>query len=396
MDRLKSLYSKCVSVNYVFYYISVLSMIFGKSLGLYSGNKEYALILVFSMLFLGLKLVFTRYSVKEFIFVAAIIAYSLIIYLTTGYYTFAISVLVVSGAKGVDAKELLKSMLFIKIVCLLVLFSASSLGIIANKVVDQYTDGMAYSFGYQSPNEFMQNIFMIVAIMFYVWFEKVNILHFAFSAYAFYGVYRVTNSKTGMLLGFCFLFAMLVVKIIDKLGKHGEKLKQIVTALTIPTSVLCFVGTMVASVKFDAGNKILFTIDQMITGRLRIQHQYWLNYGFSVFGKDISKAAMRFDGVQINNGFLDNNYWCSFYKYGFVTEAIFLAFLVLGSYYYYKKKEYNAVIIINLLCLYGLMEDFMINAFVNPFLIFIAAGLFAFSDILPKRGKKVEESSNNN
>lgn len=140
--------------------------------------------------------------------------------------------------------------------------------------------------------------------------------------------------------------------------------------LAIPTSFLCFVGTFVVSVVFDVNNRFMFIFDQLVSGRLKIQHQYWLNYGFSLLGKDISRAAARWDGVQINNGFLDSNYWCSFYKYGFVSVMLFIAFLVMASLYFHKKKNYNIVIILNTLCIYGLMEDFLISSIVNPFLPF--------------------------
>ena len=210
----------------------------------------------------------------------------------------------------------------------------------------------------------------------YLNYKKLNILHFLLSIYAFYAVYRVTNSTTGFMLGMFLVFVFLCLKLFDRLGKPGYVLKKTIGAAVIPTSLLCFIGTFVMSVFFDVNNKFMFMLDQLITGRLKIQHQYWLNYGFSLLGKDISRAAARWDGVQINNGFLDSNYWCSFYKYGFVTEMFFIACLVFASWYFYKKKNYNLTIIINTLCLYGLMEDFLISSVVNPFLLFVAFAIY--------------------
>ena len=137
------------------------------------------------------------------------------------------------------------------------------------------------------------------------------------------------------MLGIFLLIVFLCLKLFDRFGKRGQKLKQIVSMLAIPTSFLCFVGTFVVSVVFDVNNRFMFIFDQLVSGRLKIQHQYWLNYGFSLFGKDISRAAARWDGVQINNGFLDSNYWCSFYKYGFVSVMLFIAFLVMASLYFH-------------------------------------------------------------
>lgn len=377
MNKIRRLYTWAVDNNDIFYYVSFLSLVFAKTLGFYSGDMEYKLIMIFAMGCLGLKLLFTRYTAKEIIVMAVIGLYAVFIYLKTGYITFTITVLTLLGLKDIDVRHLLGKVLFVKLICMAVLVSASTAGIVGNVVRDQYEDGLTYSYGFQNPNDFMVNVFIAVALMFYLNYRKLNILHFLLSAYAFYAVYCVTNSTTGLMLGIFLLVVFLCLKLFDRLGKAGYSIKKFISAAVIPTSLLCFIGTFLMSVFFDVNNKVMFTLDQLVTGRLKIQHQYWLNYGFSILGKDISKAAARWDGVQINNGFLDSNYWCSFYKYGFVTEMLFIASLVFASWYFYKKKNYNIVIIINVLCVYGLMEDFLISSIVNPFLLLVAYAIYA-------------------
>ena len=377
MNRIKIIYKWAVDNNYIFYYISFLSLVFAKTLGFYSGDTEYKLIMIFAMGCLGLKLMFTRYTLKEAAVMAVIGLYAVFIYLKTGYITFTITVFTLLGIKDIDVRHLMSKVLFVKLICMAVLVSASAAGVVGNYVKNQFEDGLTYSFGYHNPNDFMVNVFMTVTLMFYLNYKKINGLHFLLSAYAFYVVYLVTNSTTGFLLGNFLLIAFLCLKLLDRLGRVGYALKKFISAAVIPTSLFCFIGTFLISVFFDVNNKIMFMLDQFVTGRLKIQHQYWLNYGFSLLGKDISRGAARWDGVQINNGILDNNYWCSFYKYGFVTVMIFIACLMFASWYFYKKKNYNLVIIINVICLYGLMEDFLISSIVNPFLLLMAYTLYA-------------------
>ena len=389
MTGIKKIINWAYTNNDVFYYISFLSLVFAKTLGFYSGDMEYKLIMAFSMLFLGLKLLFTKYTLKEVMIMAIVGLYAMFIFVKTGYVTFTITILTVLGLKNVDIPDLMKKTLFVRIICISVLVTASVSGIVGNAVKDQFEDGLTYSYGFQSPNEFMVNIFITVALILYLNYKKLNILHFLLSIYAFYAVYRVTNSTTGFMLGMFLVFVFLCLMLFDRLGKAGYVLKKIIGAAVIPTSLLCFIGTFVMSVFFDVNNKFMFMLDQLITGRLKIQHQYWLNYGFSLLGKDISRAAARWDGVQINNGFLDSNYWCSFYKYGFVTEMFFIACLVFASWYFYKKKNYNLTIIINTLCLYGLMEDFLISSVVNPFLLFVAFAIYDAAGLNRKQSGEV-------
>lgn len=386
MDRIKKVTGWAYRNNDIFYYFSFLSLVFAKSLGFYSGNTEYRIIMMFSMLCLGLKLVFTRYSVKELLIMGAIAAYAVFIYLKTGYITFTITVVTLLGAKDIDVHDLMKKVLFVRLICMTVLVSASMAGIIGNYVKDQFDDGLTFSYGFQNPNDFMVNVFVNIALIFYLNYKKLNILYFLLSAYAFYAVFCVTKSTTGLMLGIFLLIVFLCLKLFDRFGKRGQKLKQIVSMLAIPTSFLCFVGTFVVSVVFDVNNRFMFIFDQLVSGRLKIQHQYWLNYGFSLLGKDISRAAARWDGVQINNGFLDSNYWCSFYKYGFVSVMLFIAFLVMASLYFHKKKNYNIVIILNTLCIYGLMEDFLISSIVNPFLLLAAYAVYQIFEENKSRG----------
>ncbi len=389
MTGIKKIIDWAYKNNDVFYYISFLSLVFAKTLGFYSGDKEYMIIMAFAMVCLGLKLLFTKYTLKEIIVMGIVGLYAVFIYLKTGYVTFTIMILTVLGLKNIDVLDLMKKVLFVRIICISVLVTASVAGIVGNAVKDQFEDGLTYSYGFQSPNEFMVNIFITVALILYLNYKKLNILHFLLSIYAFYAVYRVTNSMTGFMLGMFLVFVFLCLKLFDRLGKPGYIIKKVISAAVIPTSLLCFIGTFVMSVFFDVNNKFMFMLDQLITGRLKIQHQYWLNYGFSLLGKDISRAAARWDGVQINNGFLDSNYWCSFYKYGFVTEMFFIACLVFASWYFYKKKNYNLTIIINTLCLYGLMEDFLISSVVNPFLLFVAFAIYDAAGLNRKQSGEV-------
>lgn len=388
MNNVKRLMGWAYRNSDVFYYFSFLSLVFAKSLGFYSGNTEYRIIMVFSMLCLGIKLVLTKYTLKEIIVMAAIALYAVFIYLKTGYITFTITVVTLLGAKNIDVYDLMKKVLFVRLICMTVLISASTAGIVGNFVKDQYDDGLTYSFGFQNPNDFMVNVFVNVALIFYLNYKKLNVLYFLLSAYAFYAVYCVTKSMTGMMLGVFLLVVFLFLKIFDRLGNVGNKIKQIISAAVVPTSLWCFIGTFIVSAVFDVNNRFMFTLDQLVSGRLKIQHQYWLNYGFSLLGKDISRGAARWDGVQINNGFLDSNYWCSFYKYGFVSVMIFIVFLVAASWYFHKKKDYNVVIIINTLCIYGLMEDFLISSIVNPFLLLAA---YAVYSMLEERKRSVKE-----
>lgn len=388
MNNVKRLMGWAYRNSDVFYYFSFLSLVFAKSLGFYSGNTEYRIIMVFSMLCLGIKLVLTKYTVKEIVVMAAIALYAVFIYLKTGYITFTITVVTLLGAKNIDVYDLMKKVLFVRLICMTVLISASTAGIVGNFVKDQYDDGLTYSFGFQNPNDFMVNVFVNVALIFYLNYKKLNVLYFLLSAYAFYAVYCVTKSMTGMMLGVFLLVVFLFLKIFDRLGNVGNKIKQIISAAVVPTSLWCFIGTFIVSAVFDVNNRFMFTLDQLVSGRLKIQHQYWLNYGFSLLGKDISRGAARWDGVQINNGFLDSNYWCSFYKYGFVSVMIFIVFLVAASWYFHKKKDYNVVIIINTLCIYGLMEDFLISSIVNPFLLL---AVYAVYSMLEERKRSVKE-----
>ena len=388
MNNVKRLMGWAYRNSDVFYYFSFLSLVFAKSLGFYSGNTEYRIIMVFSMLCLGIKLVLTKYTVKEIVVMAAIALYAVFIYLKTGYITFTITVVTLLGAKNIDVYDLMKKVLFVRLICMTVLISASTAGIVGNFVKDQYDDGLTYSFGFQNPNDFMVNVFVNVALIFYLNYKKLNVLYFLLSAYAFYAVYCVTKSMTGMMLGVFLLVVFLFLKIFDRLGSGGNKIKQIISAAVVPTSLWCFIGTFIVSAVFDVNNRFMFTLDQLVSGRLKIQHQYWLNYGFSLLGKDISRGAARWDGVQINNGFLDSNYWCSFYKYGFVSVMIFIVFLVAASWYFHKKKDYNVVIIINTLCIYGLMEDFLISSIVNPFLLL---AVYAVYSMLEERKRSVKE-----
>jgi len=89
------------------YELFFILMIFAKGIGLDSGNRLYYILSGLACVCVGVKLVLTRYRIREIVAMACLCAIAFVAYLNSGRMGIVLSALTVAGLKDMDVKNAL-------------------------------------------------------------------------------------------------------------------------------------------------------------------------------------------------------------------------------------------------------------------------------------------------
>jgi hypothetical protein len=322
---------------------------------------------VIGILFLGYKLLDTKYEFRELLSILTLGIMSILIYKSTDKAGGFLSIIALIGLKGVDLKKLLKLSFFIRIGAFLLLLFLTSFDIIQNTSITQYRGGRTitrYFMGFSHPNQFHLSFIIILLLIIFIYFEKLGIIPICIFAALNVLAYFTSYSRTSAFIGFLALGLLVWFK-----SDHFPKLKQIICIGIIPFG---FLISIIPPLLYD---KITYirTIDRLLQWRITFSKHYLDSYPLSLFGNNVNS-----DPVVLDSGYVE-----LIINYGLIFTILYLASYMIIIYRYTKKKRYNELLFIVCLSLYGITEAFIPNLFINLSMLFIG-------EILFKSGKKVE------
>ena len=159
------------------YMVFILLMVALTSAGFNSEDKLYKIVFIFAALFLFLKLIVTDYSIKEIMWMAAIVLLLGINFLRNGERTLLLTVLGILGAKNVNTNKVFLYALWIKVVLTIGTISLAAAGIIENEMVTLPKGGVyidLYCYGYLQPNIAYANLFSIFVLAILAYRDKLK------------------------------------------------------------------------------------------------------------------------------------------------------------------------------------------------------------------------------
>lgn len=369
------------------YYLYFLIMNFAKGLGMSSQSMTYNLIFVASLVFLAIKLVFTKYTRKEIIAMIVLVLLGLLFAVRARENTMLFAILAVIGMKDINFKDLMEKTFYVRLVSIILIRFVCEYGLLEDADKATGPNGMKlHSWGYSDSNTLMVNIFVILALFIYIRYESLNIIHciitFAVATYGFEQSY----SRTGYML---FILLWIVI-LCDKLIKSPRIRKAGFVILSWMPLIITIL-TFTLSLNYTKTNVIMEKLNQMLTGRLFIMNYYINLYPFTLLGNTYE--------FWLNNAgeilaIVDNLYVTIYIYSGILMLILYVGALCETLRRLSKLGYYKEVIIVSVLSIYAFMEEFPLNPVVNPFCVLIAMALFRKN--LPRELNDYEETSCNN
>lgn len=339
------------------------------------GDPIYKCFFYVAVLFLGIKAVTTRYTLREFVWIAVMLAVGLMLSVITRQNMWLLTIMTVAGMKNCRFDVLIKIAVIIRTGVLVLLVAGSAAGIynIGAKVTvnSDYVEKKVYGFAMGEPNTAFLTAFLTIVLLLYYFYEKLNLWWFLGSAAVMLFFYRFTFCRTGII---AFFFCWLLI-FFEKCFK-SKKIKGVL-ALSVPVGAAFSVLTMVC---YNGNSSVMHLINHLVSGRIYIMNTYYKDQGLSLFPRTQEIFYTSYHGL------IDNSYTFVLLYGGVLIALLFLVIICKTLFVLAKKGCYKELVMIGTMALYGVLEQFVLNGFMNVFLLL--CGVLLYPNLLATLDQK--------
>lgn len=367
MEKIKKIYEEVnwnkigTAAFYGYFAVNILMKAFAYD----HGDPIYKYFFAFGLIFLGIKLVTTKYTLHEIIWAALIAGVGLVLSIITKSNTWLLLFATIIGMKNCSYRTLIKISLYIRVFCVLVLVIGATFGVydIGYKTTPNasYVEVPVYSFALGEPNYAFLTVFLTLMLLVHYNYEKLNKWWFLGTSAVAVLFYELTFCRTGIIV----FFFMWVLIIFEKCVKN--KKVKVILALSVPVGALFSFCTMVL---FNAGNSFMAMLNRYVSGRINIMSGYYRDQGLALFPRTQEFFYASYHGL------IDNSYMFVLLYCGWIIALFSLALICKTLFRLYKQEHYKELVMLGTLALYGVLEQFVMNGFMNPFILLTAIMLY--------------------
>lgn len=355
--------------------IEVLLVLIDKSA--YTNPVEGRMFQLTFLLF-GLKVLFTKYSAKEWLIIFLFALLGAVSYFSTGRNEIIRIVIFIAACKDIDMKKCLKLVFFLTLSGSITIMLLSLTGLYGTVSLTQdYGRGSVetrYTLGMGHPNALQCMIWALTVLGLYLYGDRMKWYCYILIMVINFAFFMLSDSKTSLAVVMFSIFMAWVVKL---------KNKWIHFTIYVWGNII-MVGSIIFSVyvaaraielweftwhaKWNPQIEILRKLDNLLTGRI-----YSL-VGTTNFEGTIATWSL-FSKPE-NNYYFDLGWVRLFYWYGMVPACIFIAVLGILIVYCIKKKEYLGFVMIISFGVYTLVEAHGISVYLARNYVFFLIGAY--------------------
>ena len=277
--------------------------------------------------------------------------------------------LVVFAAINIESELLMKVYLIVQAIMMIIIIGLSQLGIILDYIFKS-SERIRHCLGFEYTT-FAPIIFLFM-IMEYIYIKKgvISILEYAFGMIVSFYFYRMTDSNMTFWICVGTLTFFVLVQLWIKKGYITHTFRYLLTLCPWVAAGL----SIWMQYFYKAENPLWIKLDEFLHGRLLLGYKAINEYGFSLFGKDITWVGYTYSNPNPNNyNYVD----CSYLQIGLQQGLIFL-FIVLILFSYIiikmiKEEKYYGAWICVFISVFSMTEPRLVNIVFNPFVILSVA-----------------------
>ena len=368
-------------INIVLFYIAYTIMIFFwmfTNVKYISAVNNYLIKLSYGIIILSCFFAFSKNDIKDkkniFLFVALI--FSLVSWAITDSSTIAVLILFIIAAKNIKFNDIIKydfklRILFTAIVVLLY---------ILNLTEDYYMyreDGtIRSSMGFAHPNTFGIYVFLICAEFIYLNYEKITWKHYLVLFIATILLSYFTDSRASVIT---IILLILGVFLCQK-TKNKIIENKIVKNLMLYLFIILTIVSFIMCIFYNPENKVLNTINEMLTGRINLINEILKEERIRLFGKNlelVGEEEAQEKGIEAR--VLDNTFIKIILQDGLLNYICIAIMLYIAIRQSLKEKNYIYGIIMTIYIIRGLTGNGLYSLHTNTFLIYISNAIYMYN-----------------
>ncbi len=369
------------------YYLFFGIMVFAKGIGLDSGRKSYYVLSAVACICIFCKLILTKYNIRQILAVGFLCLLAFVAYRNSGRMGILLTVLAIIGIKDMDVKKLFRIGLAIYGCSFAFTVIAAKLGLIYNPMAVHEKGGMElirWGMGYSTGNIFHVSYFMLTVFLCYTWGRKYNFKKMLVLMAGNLAVFFYSLSYTGIAVTAFYLLISLYAagkeKAFEREGRPGECMQEggaekcSEGKISMGERILCQLPLPLCLL-FSFGGP--FLLDYPFMQKLNVLLQARLSFSaYYLKNQPITLLGTRMKNVPNFWIIMDNGYVYFMMTFGLVAFGLFCAGYAILIARYSKKGRLPELAMIFSFLLYGIMEQFISNAFMNLSLLFMGEVLF--------------------
>ena len=353
----------------IIYYIAIVLLcikFYTVRLSFWTFNDNF--IVLIACLFLFVKIIFQRCSMKEYLLgFLGIFAMGALCFITNDNSIFYIA-MVLFASKNVNLKKTIQIIFITNVTILISLVCAYFIQMQFTEVPVIFRgDEIRYTFYFNHSNTFAGTVLWTMLAGTYLFYEKLNYKSYIFFFLIILLIYYFTDSRTFFIMS---IFALVLLIFFKKTKK--DYFFFIASKYLI---FLCAIVMLALSLLYTAmpDNVILDTIDNLTSRRIYFASRAIQTYGIQIFPTDIDLT----EKFQTETGTYSELHLDSVYSRAFIKEGIlfliFLGFIIMKTSEKVTKKEQIYFIIFAVM---ALSERYMMYPTVAFVFLFFAKYFF--------------------
>lgn len=333
-------------------------------------------LLYLTIVLLILRIAILRASHSQWLAVIVITCLAgLLYYLYGTQYPLWIFLFVVSG-KGIDLKKIARITLFVAIFMTAITILACCAGYLSN-ITMRATEirGIRNSLGFTHPNRLAEYLSEICIAYWYLHLNdrKWGVVALCLSFTIF--VYLVAGSRSSCLV----FIAIALATLLNPLLSRQPKISILGCGVAV---IFVIAASWLLMARYSASNEFMATLNQWLSGRLRLANAAFSYAPPTLFGNDYSNAPVVGHMLSSYNSVyhfqVDNAYVHLLLLYGVVATALFYVLIFLVYRRYYQDNIFTTALLgFTVLLILGFAENFTIDIQYNFFLFLISDVIFA-------------------
>lgn len=323
-----------------------------------------------------LKLICTKYSLREWICMVCFGIIGFVSYKVTGRNEILRLAVFICCMRDVDKRKVFQYIFYVTLAGCILIVALSFVGLLGDVIPEQNfrssQDEMRYAFGMGHPNALHTMYLMLVLLFMYLYSERLKVWMYIVLFAGNLFLYLFTDSRTGMLMTTMAITMTCILGKIKKLQRMGFPyyLGMSVFLGCIGISVL---GAYYSQEIWYRENWL--KLDRMLSSRFLS-----LFYGSTSHAGTVETWSL-FSSPD-STYYFDAGWVRLFYWYGIIPGIIF-SLLLIGLFFYCRRTHnYMGLVMLVTLSIYTVMEAHIVSVYIaRNYLLVLLAEYFAFFHI---------------
>lgn len=349
----------------------------------------------------ALKLFSTEYTLKEWALIVFFMMIGIISYQVTGKNDVIRIVTFVAACKGIPLKQMLRYAFYVTLIGCAAIVLLSATGIYGEMTLTTYygrganhqavyedlsrlgEEETRYTLGMGHPNALSCMYLMLCAMGIYAFSEKMKWYSYLFLMLLTVGVYKLTDSKTSMLITASLLLGAFVMTVCHFFKNH--RIVYICAFLVFACCIGFSVDAAANAPKVrlaqwnetyrgapdaDTHTVLLLRMDEQLNGRI-----------VSLTNSENNDGSMEtwsaFSCPNNMNYYFDMGWVKLFYRYGVIPGILYCAVCLALLWRFYRERDGFGMVIFTILSVYSVLEAHLFSVYIGRnFLLMMMGGSF--------------------